>query len=139
MHSELNPAHNFQLRFILILLIPSQSSLDLPCVLFLKFFCKIFYLPFKCYSNHTIDRWSEHKGIHPQRVTVVLLPSYPSSATTGVFLGRITSIPVHISLPPPPPREYETCTVLQLDLSSSLATHTTKHRFALIHYISELV
>jgi len=36
-------------------------------------------------------------------------------------------------------KKYEMCMVLQLDLSSSLATHTTKHRFALIHCISQLV
>ena len=44
-HSELNLAHNFQLRFILILFIPSQSSLHLPCVLSLKLFYESFISP----------------------------------------------------------------------------------------------
>ena len=69
-HSELNPPRNFQLRFIQILFITSQSSLDLACALFLKMFYDSLISPLSA-TIITIGRWFEHKGIHPKRVTAV--------------------------------------------------------------------
>jgi hypothetical protein len=123
-HSELNPAHKFQLRFILILFIPSQSSVDLPCVLFFNFFYESFISPLSvAVITQSVD------GLNIKRFIPNALPLCYYSLTLPQ-LRRVSFLTWKTNYFNTGShklyfRKYETYTVLQLDLSSKQSSHSS--------------